>query len=167
MGDKGEKGEMGEVSEAGESATPEGRKKTTLFHRTVRSLFKPSSSSSSSSSSTNEGGSGSGSGSCVPIADQLNAVIASPEAIRRVLSAMSGKGKTDPDTDHDADPWVSFGHGGVGGSVALCSVRPRDGKRISVAVTLNRLSFNSATTSGRVVSHIYDKLQTPVPDYFK
>ena len=62
--------------------------------------------------------------------------------------------------------WVTFGHGGVGGSIALCSVHP-DGRTIAIAVTLNRLSFNPSSTSGRLVAHVYKKFGISVPNNFR
>lgn len=43
-----------------------------------------------------------------------------------------------------------FGHGGVGGSIAFCD--PVNG--LSIAITLNRLTMNTSTTSGRIVAKV-------------
>ena len=95
---------------------------------------------------------------CVPSAAQLSAVVAAPQAIRKsVIHALTGRAN---------GTWVTFGHGGVGGSMALCSVRAEDGKVFSIAVTLNRLSFVPSKTSGRIVNHIYRQIGLPVPDNF-
>jgi aarF domain-containing kinase len=56
---------------------------------------------------------------------------------------------------------TSFGHGGIGGSVALC--RCEGDRTLSVAVTLNRLSFDNDKTTGRILRAVYDKMNIPVP----
>ena len=141
------------------SATDSGKKKTTLFHRTVRRLFKGASDNGETGTSS----------SCVPTAEALNAVVTSPQLIRKAILAMSGKETTNLDENKhgsNTNEWVTFGHGGVGGSIALCSVRP-DGKTIAIAVTLNRLSFDPSNTSGRLVAQVYNKFGIPVPNNFR
>jgi CubicO group peptidase (beta-lactamase class C family) len=58
---------------------------------------------------------------------------------------------------------VMIGHGGVGGSIALCD--PATGT--SVAVTLNRLSMDSSPTSGAILRLIFEQLNLPCPSVFK
>ena len=58
---------------------------------------------------------------------------------------------------------VMIGHGGVGGSIALCD--PATGT--SVAVTLNRLSMDSSSTSGAILRLIFEQLNLPCPSTFK
>lgn len=50
---------------------------------------------------------------------------------------------------------------GIGGSVAFC--RPDPKRKLAVAVTLNRLSFDSSKTTGEIVREIFKKLNEPVP----
>ena len=144
--------------------TESGKKKTTLFHRTVQKLFK--------SKSSDSGGDTGTSSSCVPSAEALNAVVSSPQLIRKaMLSSMMLRGKDAANLDENkhgskVGEWVTFGHGGVGGSIALCSVHP-DGRTIAIAVTLNRLSFNPSSTSGRLVAHVYKKFGISVPNNFR
>ena len=143
------------------SGTSSGKKKTTLFHRTVRKLFK------GKSSDNDDAGTSS---SCVPTSDALNAVVSSPQLIRKAMISsmmtMSGKDAVSRDENKQAGEWVTFGHGGVGGSIALCSVRP-DGRTVAIAVTLNRLSFDPSNTSGRLVAHVYKKYGISVPNNFR
>jgi len=61
------------------------------------------------------------------------------------------------------DDGIVFGHSGLGGSTALC--RCENGDVLSVAVTLNRLSFDSSLTR-RVVRQAFTELQLPVPAAF-
>ena len=141
------------------SATDSGKKKTTLFHRTVRRLFKGASDNGDTGTSS----------SCVPTAEALNAVVTSPQLIRKAILTMSGKETTNLDENKhgtNTNEWVTFGHGGVGGSIALCSIRP-DGKTIAIAVTLNRLSFDPSNTSGRLVAHVYKKFGISIPNNFR
>ena len=120
---------------------------STLFHKAAQ-LF--------SKSPGNEGPAAAP--PCVPSAAQLSAVVAAPQALRKsLIHAITGRA---------SGTWVSFGHGGVGGSMALVAVRAEDGKTFSIAVTLNRLSFVPSKTSGRIVGHIYRQLGLPVPDNF-
>lgn len=55
-----------------------------------------------------------------------------------------------------------FGHGGVGGSIAFCD--PSNG--LSIAVTLNRLTMQSSSTSGRIVARVYESLGLSAPSQF-
>jgi len=55
-----------------------------------------------------------------------------------------------------------FGHGGVGGSIAFCD--PSNG--LSIAVTLNRLTMQTSSTSGRIVAKVYETLGLPAPSQF-
>ena len=61
---------------------------------------------------------------------------------------------------------LTFGHSGLGGSVALVSCDIMTGRRVSLAVTVNRLSMDSAATR-RIVRHIYSQLNMPVPLAFQ
>jgi hypothetical protein len=45
--------------------------------------------------------------------------------------------------------------------VAFC--RPDPKRKLAVAVTLNRLSFDSSKTTGEIVREIFKKLNEPVP----
>jgi aarF domain-containing kinase len=55
---------------------------------------------------------------------------------------------------------MSFGHGGLGGSIALC--RPDPKRKLAIAITLNRLSFTGKST-GDIMRAIYLKLGEPIP----
>ena len=55
-----------------------------------------------------------------------------------------------------------FGHGGVGGSIAFCD--PSNG--LSIAVTLNRLTMQTSSTSGRIVAKVYETLGLSAPLQF-
>jgi hypothetical protein len=55
----------------------------------------------------------------------------------------------------------SYFRSGIGGSVAFC--RPDPKRKLAVAVTLNRLSFDSSKTTGEIVREIFKKLNEPVP----
>jgi len=57
---------------------------------------------------------------------------------------------------------ITFGHSGLGGSVGLCRVDTGTGDVLSVAVTLNRLSFDSKLTR-QLVRHVFGALELAVP----
>ena len=52
-----------------------------------------------------------------------------------------------------------FGHGGLGGSVALADTAAG----VAVAVTLNRLAWDTDATTGRIIRAVYAGLGLPVP----
>jgi CubicO group peptidase (beta-lactamase class C family) len=60
---------------------------------------------------------------------------------------------------------ITFGHSGLGGATALCHCDTETGASVCVAVTLNRLTFDSKLTR-RVVRHIFTELKLPVPPAF-
>ena len=60
---------------------------------------------------------------------------------------------------------ITFGHSGLGGATALCHCDTATGATVCVAVTLNRLTFDSKLTR-RVVRHAFMQLKLPVPPAF-
>ena len=54
---------------------------------------------------------------------------------------------------------TAFGHAGLGGSVALGDAR----HGVAVAVTLNRLGWDTSATTGRLIRAVYKGLRLPVP----
>lgn len=60
---------------------------------------------------------------------------------------------------------VVFGHSGLGGSVGLCCKDLESGDQISIAVTLNRLSFDAKRTR-QIVRTVFAELGLPVPVAF-
>ena len=60
---------------------------------------------------------------------------------------------------------ITFGHSGLGGATALCHSDTNTGASVCVAVTLNRLTFDSKLTRG-VVRHVFTQLKLPVPPAF-
>ena len=58
-----------------------------------------------------------------------------------------------------------FGHSGLGGSVGLCCKDLESGDQISIAVTLNRLSFDAKQTR-QIVRTVFAELGLPVPEAF-
>ena len=59
---------------------------------------------------------------------------------------------------------ICFGHGGLGGSIALCDACSTTGDVVSIAITTNRLVFDSEPTREliRVVYKDVLKMQAPL-----
>ncbi|XP_052170060.1 uncharacterized protein LOC127786603 [Diospyros lotus] len=55
---------------------------------------------------------------------------------------------------------VGFGHSGMGGSTGYCDIK----NKFSIAVTLNKMSFGTAT--GKVIQFVCSELGIPPPDEF-
>ena len=66
--------------------------------------------------------------------------------------------------DEDSDS-ICFGHGGLGGSVALALHNLATGETLAVAVTLNRLQFDAKTTRS-IVRTVFSQLGLRVPPAF-
>jgi hypothetical protein len=60
---------------------------------------------------------------------------------------------------------VTFGHSGLGGSIAVCRRNVTTGETIAVAVTLNRLQLDAKTTRA-IVRTVFAQLGIRVPPAF-
>ena len=69
------------------------------------------------------------------------------------------------DSPAETNGTVVFGHSGLGGSVALVRFDPSTGDSLSIALTLNRMSFDSALTR-RVMRTVFEQVKLPVPTAF-
>ncbi|KAJ6295218.1 hypothetical protein OIU76_027668 [Salix suchowensis] len=56
--------------------------------------------------------------------------------------------------------FYGFGHSGLGGSTGFCDIK----NRFAIAVTLNKMSFGTATR--RIIQFVCSELNVPLPDEF-
>jgi hypothetical protein len=64
------------------------------------------------------------------------------------------------------DTGASFGHAGLGGSVAMCRVEGAGKSRVALAITLNKLTLDGSAVTGRIVQTVFKKLNKPMPKQY-
>jgi len=67
--------------------------------------------------------------------------------------------------DDDKADVVTYGHSGLGGSLAFARFDGQSGDVLAVAITLNRLNMDAAATR-KIVRHIYSEMGLRVPSAF-